>query len=363
MWSQYQEVFTYPLGPTQVGQAYYNRAGIAVCGAIVYGLDGYEHGLKIAWCSRVLDKTAAYTTSLFSDAMKRLKDIGALRSKTTLNLWSDTGTHFRCSEFMATLLCRFTKETHLHIGVRFGLEAEFKSVVDGFFAVLKGWRDEYIKQSYIHSVDDFIDSLHAGRNIQAASGRDEAAYWFINFLPAQPKSEMLRYSWDKGTLPVPMRCCHVWSFHIVDQRRMTGSVFGRLEHNKDVNTAVEVRCGILRPNSDPENRGFVSCYKLSGENEPDLSDDEAERPPCNEDFDVHCKEINGWRTSFLKKEAVWARDGAGEASKALFVWCLFWVRCPPLPPTLPVVLAPPPACVSSTVASLHRQVALKPGGP
>ncbi len=267
----------------------------------------------------MLDKTAAYTTSLFSDAMKRLKDIDALNSKNTLNLWSDTGTHFRCSEFMATLLCRFTKETHLHIGVRHGLEGEFKSVVDGFSAVLKGWRDEYIKKSYIHSVEDFIDSLHAGRSVQASSGRDEASYWFIIFLPAQPKSEMLRYNWRKETIPVPLRCCHVWSFHIMDHRRMAPdrSVFGRLEHNKEVNTAVELRCGILQPNSEPEHRGYISCYKLSGSEDPDTSDEEAVRPSRNEDLDVHCKEINGWRTIFLKKEAMRGRDGVGEPKTSL----------------------------------------------
>ena len=117
-----------PQGPNEVSRLFFApaRLAVAVCTAKAWGKNIQPQGRYVTVMSRVLEKGARYTAQVMDAIISRL-DLTGVR---TLKIWSDCGPHFRCSEFMATVVFRNAEEKKLNTKIRFGVEKEFKNGID-----------------------------------------------------------------------------------------------------------------------------------------------------------------------------------------------------------------------------------------
>ena len=123
----------------------------------------YPHGLRIGFLSRVIEKSAAYSIALLERVVDMLiEDKCLTEDKTDAVHWADKGTHWMAREFLATGAIHFTKRTWLHWRYRFGVEGEFKTDVDGYFAILKARRDDAAKKRVLSSVADVVEAWQEG---------------------------------------------------------------------------------------------------------------------------------------------------------------------------------------------------------
>ena len=157
------------------------------------------------------------------------------------------------------------------------------------------------------SIFSFLKSHWAGG--KKWKGGNTKIVRLIDFVPP-PRNTVLRYTVFKESLPVPLHACHIWDFMVEDQRRLDkGSFFGS-GAKKDVVTGVWVYCKLATEGRNAREDGMKVQFmveKLS-EGAADIVDEVDDLPDptpqrFNGDWGFEVKEIDGWRCSFMKKEA------------------------------------------------------------
>jgi hypothetical protein len=271
-----------------------------VHGSLVWG-DGLPMpGIYITIISRVVEKTALYTTLVIETVLEKLKELGYLRPGETICMWSDAGPHYRANRFMAICATRWPIVYKMHFGVMIGLEHHSKEDLDRYFSVLDSRLRRYETEHWILTTGDLIKCFEAGAAVREQPKPREI---FIDFVPTVHRDD-----WNAkipflkaASLPKALKACHSWTFTLVDQRR-------KCYLGVDGVTITSVR---VRGNGLPgfvAKDGGVFC-KIAKEVEAD-----ADEPPDADDAEPDAlvdtsAEMGGlvtaylgWRTSYRKNE-------------------------------------------------------------
>ena len=110
-----------PIGPLESGPMWYAQARLAVTtwGCLVWGQGVAAEKEQHIYLSRVMDRTGPYTIALLDDLLGRLD----LSGTTDIQLWSDTGTHFRSYQVLGTIGVEFVNKYRKNFHPAYGAEA------------------------------------------------------------------------------------------------------------------------------------------------------------------------------------------------------------------------------------------------
>jgi hypothetical protein len=257
-------------------------------------------GIYITIVSRVVEKTALYTTLVIEAVLEKLKELGYLKIGETICFWSDAGPHYRANRFMAICATRWPIVYKMHFGVMIGLEHHSKEDLDRYFSVLDSRLRRYETEHWILTTGDLIKCWVAGAAVREEPKPREI---FIDFVPTVQRDD-----WNAkipflkaASLPKALKACHSWTFTMVDVRRK-----GYLGIDGETITSTRVRANGLP--------GFVAAdggvfCKIAKEHEVD-----ADEPPDAEEAEPDAivdtsAEMGGlvtaylgWRTSYRKNE-------------------------------------------------------------
>jgi hypothetical protein len=257
-------------------------------------------GIYITIISRVVEKTALYTTLVIETVLEKLKELGYLKPGETICMWSDAGPHYRANRFMAICATRWPIVYKMHFGVMIGLEHHSKEDLDRYFSVLDSRLRRYETEYWLLTTGDLIKCFEAGAAVREEPKPREI---FIDFVPTVHRDD-----WNAkipflkaASLPKALKACHSWTFTLVDQRR-------KCYLGVDGVTITSVR---VRANGLPgfiAKDGGVFC-KIAKEVEVDADeplDVEEAEPDALVDTSAEMGGLVtaylGWRTSYRKNE-------------------------------------------------------------
>jgi hypothetical protein len=185
--------------------------------------------------SRVLDKTACYSSAIAGDILKRLD----LSNVATVCWWSDAGPHYRAYKFMATVAV-MTAEVHKKSSeFHFGLEQHLKGIVDGKYARTTATIKHAALSQEITNIPEYVQVLTAQHEMDrklCPGPSDE----YVDYSPP-PKKDVQFYTFRVNTLPAKICTCYSWSF-LREAGRV--SVFGKGPNALKL-TGLRVRANML----------------------------------------------------------------------------------------------------------------------
>jgi hypothetical protein len=293
------EVFTVPIGPSEVGAQWYARARLAVnnLGLCVWGA-GVKGMRYISLLSRVMEKTSEYTVAAVMEVTNRLD----LTETDQLVFWTDVGTHFRSYRVLSTLPLRIAETHKVHCKINYGCENHMKKLVDGRFALQSAAKDKHALMHDIHSISDCVNLWTADFLDRKKYAPDIGDEDYIEYFPT-PKSEITMYEFtSRGRAHIGIKVCHSWEFRLKDKRRV--QLFGHPPNDCNVTAMIGI-CRMLPGRTDNHDVKFEPIVKPKGteadaDSDEDGIGDELDDVvgPVGERLKLHTKELDGWRVSY-----------------------------------------------------------------
>lgn len=252
-------------------------------------------GHWMVYISRVFEKSGLYTISIMWDLMAKLKERGWLQNVQWLQIWSDTGTHFRSYEVLSTYGYDFIDVYRFNIGINFGAEEHLKGRVDGHFSDLGNRKRRAATKATIKTISSLC-MVYTSRHLEMIKLNPSLpTEEYIEFLP--PARSTIRHSRFRiSSLPGRIMTNYYWSF-VYNNRRRTNLCGTGVDHLKV--TAVFVRAhglsGLAAGNAKK-----VRPYLMPKDAEDPDAANEYEKPAIDAEGDLQhkTKDYLGWRISY-----------------------------------------------------------------
>ncbi len=291
-----QEIGTIPRMQQEVGELWYAGSRLAYCtlSARCWSTD-CPHGHYMTLLTRVTEKTGLWSCYCLDFIVDKLLAMDAFKNCSMVHLISDCGTHFRCCRTLAHAgYMWFTKHRKLQrVVVTFGLEAHWKTEVDGHF----GWQSMALKEAEtkrdLITIADLKDAFEQQYR-DTAGDSDRWTMDVFDFMPDVAKSEYPTCLYKTDSLPSPIKSCHHWSFRRADKRQKN------LVGNDDV-TITGVWCrahGVPGASAGEDRTVHVLLDRDSTSTVGDEVDLDGESKMLASEVGVAVKEFMGWRTSY-----------------------------------------------------------------
>ena len=135
--------------------------GYSTHGSIVWSKDD-PIGHVYLYLSRVVEKTAAFTTKVIDALLLQLEADGLLRGTPEVVHWSDCGIHYRAAFLLGAFANNFPQRHKKSFHIKFGLEKHFKSWMDGIFGEMDCRIRGVETNRMLREVDDLVKVYREG---------------------------------------------------------------------------------------------------------------------------------------------------------------------------------------------------------
>ncbi len=142
LWFDWMENISLPIANVQTGEMFWQgeRMPLSVFGIIIFeNVLGKGVAQKsVIYTSQILNHDSAFAAEIIDHCHTYFEDPDNVRE---YNLWSDCGPHFRSYEFIGEMHNRLweSRDKTQAIRVNYFAEKHGKGLVDGIFAVYRGW--------------------------------------------------------------------------------------------------------------------------------------------------------------------------------------------------------------------------------
>ena len=223
---------TLPRGPEETTQSWYAsaRLGVYICTVVLWTSTCRPRVLF--FCSRVKEKGASYSCSIFKALSDKYIDWSRAHS---LVVWSDGGKHFRCNATISTITLRgleaLVAKSELGglntVDICFGVPNHFKNRCDGAQAYCRAVLEEARKAEKISDIGEMIKQsrrIHAEHRADPSKENvlERMPCEWIDFFPDQGKKEFRRsymFEFHQSTFLQPIQVCQAWQGRLNDVRR------------------------------------------------------------------------------------------------------------------------------------------------
>jgi hypothetical protein len=124
------------------------------------------------------------------------------------------------------------------VEILYGLESHTKGLVDGYFAQLNFYKNQWALTRTIASVRQVVECYEAS----AKEATHKFEEHFVEWVPTASKAKVVTSVFKKGSLPCTLKASHSWVFQLLDRRRR--SLVGR-GGMRQVCTGIHCRASVL----------------------------------------------------------------------------------------------------------------------
>ena len=284
---------TLPLGRVQVSESFYagGRLGFSTYAARVW-LRGKKPRLY-TFVTRVLEKSCVFAIELKNVILDMLVADGWLKPKMHLQLWSDTGTHFRSMRTLGSAAYCWPMKYKVNVNVGFLLEAHAKGCIDGHGGRLARVRARECPKRDILTTADLVQVYEDDYERRKLVRPDIDEEIYLDWLPAAAKKDV--DTCVVTNTPVGIRSCHQWCFSIFDYRRKN-----YLAVDKATITGTQCRATLLPGMRCTDARTCHLRFKKEGDVDEPIGVDEPIDEPLPEiglssELNTTLTDYNGWR--------------------------------------------------------------------
>jgi hypothetical protein len=269
----------------------------------------------ISFITRVMEKPGVLSIAIVTDCLAILKTEGILSSFDFVHIITDTGTHYRCNQFLAATAYTWPDAFRLSFRLTYQLEHHGKGRIDRYFGVLSHRKKEAASAHMLSTIADLIFHYRALGDKRVLKTFDET---FVDYMP-KPKKNVVSHFLHPGCLPALQQQCHHWTMSITDNRRLSLTGSGL---DKDVCTAILMKAHMLPTIAGVACRTSTPILATKAEDIAVAVLDEAIDMPTSASAMLgEIKDVGGWRCSYrtstpefpdearLNRRLSWKRKG------------------------------------------------------
>ncbi|CAK8992137.1 unnamed protein product [Durusdinium trenchii] len=251
----FMENMTWPLGPEEAQDWFWATAresmttlGFYAC----YWKDGKHVREYWHYISQILNHDSAYAVHCLNDLLRSLNtgDIDELQ------VWCDTGTHFRSYEFAWNLVeqCREKFPTTV---LNFFAAHHGKGYCDGAFGLQRHWVSQYARTRNIECLDHMRAALEEGaQGTMALDPPPDGPAYYVKVFEPSPKTAVNKLDTAKCDLQIEYTYCVLFSRAAVGHVRGWNFVYGDRIDKRSAGKSIGTIQSISTPCSDEWRRSY-----------------------------------------------------------------------------------------------------------